>query len=178
LYIFKEKKKMKNSLVVKAFSLLIIASFALAACGGGATQAPAGGDTAPATQAPAVSGGDTSAEVALRWRTRPDNQEEINVYNNISQELDGKLDGMVLVYEPGGTEGSNYQDQLRTEVAAGTAPDVFWIPGTDIADFAERGLILNISELAAQTEGFDVDAFYPGPMYHLTFNPENSASWC
>ena len=69
-------------------------------------------------------------------------------------------------------KATNYQEQLRAEVAAGTAPDVFWIPGTDVADFATRGLILNISDLAAGTEGFDAAAFYPGPMYHLTFNPE------
>jgi multiple sugar transport system substrate-binding protein len=143
------------------FSLLLISAFVLAACG------------APAADVPAQSG---EEEVTIRWRTRPDNQEEINVYSNISQELDAKLDGITLVYEPGGTEGANYQDQLRTEVAAGTAPDVFWIPGTDIADFAERGLILNFADLAATTDGFSVDAFYPGPMYHLTYNPESGAT--
>jgi multiple sugar transport system substrate-binding protein len=158
-------------------SLLLIASFALGACAPAQPAAPAQPESPaqPSTSGESVAPA-SDGDVTIRWRTRPDNQEEINVYNNISQELDGKLDGVVLVYEPGGTEGSNYQDQLRTEVAAGTAPDVFWIPGTDIADFAERGLILNISELAAQTEGFDVDAFYPGPMYHLTYNPTNSQS--
>jgi multiple sugar transport system substrate-binding protein len=144
------------------FSLLLISAFVLAACG------------APAADVPAQP--DAEEEVTIRWRTRPDNQEEINVYNNISQELDAKLDGITLVYEPGGTEGANYQDQLRTEVAAGTAPDVFWIPGTDIADFAERGLILNVADLAATTDGFSVDAFYPGPMYHMTYNSESGAT--
>ena len=42
-------------------------------------------------------------------------------------------DGVSLSYEPGTNEGSPYQDQLVTEIAAGTAPDVFWIPGTDVA---------------------------------------------
>ena len=148
---------MKHNLLWKAICLLVVASFVLVACG------------APATEAPA-------ADVSLRWRTRPDNQEEITVYSDISTSLDAELDGITLTYEPGGTEGANYQDQLRAEVAAGTAPDVFWIPGTDIADFATRGLILNASDLASKTEGFDVNAFYPGPMYHLTFNPESNAS--
>jgi multiple sugar transport system substrate-binding protein len=161
---------MKHSFAWKAVCLLIAATFALAACGPAATQAPA------ATQPPADNQPPAAMEVTLRWRTRPDNQEEINVYKSISAEVDAQLDGITLVYEPGGTEGSNYQDQLRTEVAAGTAPDVFWIPGTDIADFATRGLILNIAPLAAKTPGFDVNAFYDGPMYHLTFNPENSTS--
>ncbi|MEW6404689.1 MAG: sugar ABC transporter substrate-binding protein [Chloroflexota bacterium] len=171
---------MKKSFIFKMLSLLVIASFALAACGPTATEAPVETEAPTVTEAPAATEAPAteapSADVGLRWRTRPDNQEEIDVYSNISTELDAQLDGITLTYEPGGTEGANYQDQLRSEVAAGTAPDVFWIPGTDVADFATRGLILNASDLAASTEGFDVDAFYPGPMYHLTYNPEGNAS--
>jgi multiple sugar transport system substrate-binding protein len=166
---------MKHNLFWKVISLLVITSFVLVACGTPATEAPAATEAptkAPATEAPAMTEAPAAGDVALRWRTRPDNQEEINVYSEISNELDSQLDGISLTYEPGGTEGANYQDQLRAEVAAGTAPDVFWIPGTDVADFATRGLILNLSDLAAKTEGFDVNAFYPGPMYHLTYNPD------
>ena len=166
---------MKHNLIWKVISLLVVTSFVLVACGTPATEAPAATEAptkAPATEAPAMTEAPVAGDVALRWRTRPDNQEEINVYSEISKELDGQLDGISLTYEPGGTEGANYQDQLRAEVAAGTAPDVFWIPGTDVADFATRGLILKVSDLAAKTEGFDVNAFYPGPMYHLTYNPD------
>ena len=173
---------MKTSLLFKVLSALVITSMALVACGSPATEAPA--PTEPPTQpteAPAVTEAPAATEapatdVTLRWRTRPDNQEEIDVYSEISEELDGQLEGITLTYEPGGSEGANYQDQLRSEVAAGTAPDVFWIPGTDIADFATRGLILNMADLASATEGFDVNAFYSGPMFHLTYNPENEQS--
>jgi multiple sugar transport system substrate-binding protein len=170
---------MKNSLLMKVFGLLVIASFVLAACGTpAATEAPAVEATeapaveateAPATEAPAME------DVSIRWRTRPDNQEEIDVYSQISTDLDAELDGITLTYEPGGSEGANYQDQLKAEIAAGTAPDVFWIPGTDVADFATRGLILNASDLAAGSD-FNVDDFYAGPMFHLTYNPETGAS--
>ncbi len=171
---------MKNSLLMKVLGLLVIASFVLAACGTpAATEAPVVEATespaveateAPATEAPAAE------DVAIRWRTRPDNQEEIDVYSQISTDLDAELDGITLTYEPGGSEGANYQDQLKAEIAAGTAPDVFWIPGTDVADFATRGLILNASELAGATEGYSADDFYAGPMFHLTYNPESGAS--
>jgi multiple sugar transport system substrate-binding protein len=172
---------MKKNVLFKAFSLLVIASFALAACGAPATEAPAQPEAPAATEAPAVevpaaTEAPAMEDVAIRWRTRPDNQEEIDVYSKISTELDAELEGITLTYEPGGTEGANYQDQLRSEVAAGTAPDVFWIPGTDVADFATRGLILNINDLATATEGFNVEDFYAGPMYHLTYNPETAAS--
>jgi multiple sugar transport system substrate-binding protein len=173
---------MKKNVLFKAFSLLVILSFALAACGAPAAEpaaeapaaeAPAATE-APAVEAPAATEAPAAEDVAIRWRTRPDNQEEIDVYSKISEELDGELEGITLTYEPGGTEGANYQDQLRSEVAAGTAPDVFWIPGTDVADFATRGLILNINDLATATDGFSVEDFYAGPMNHLTYNPESA----
>ena len=166
----------------KLLSLLAIASLVLVACGAPATEAPAATEAAM-TEAAATEAAMTeaateaaAADVELRWRTRPDNQEEIDVYSAISSDLDASLDGITLAYEPGGSEGANYQDQLRAEIAAGTAPDVFWIPGTDVADFATRGLILNAADLAGATEGYTASDFYAGPMFHLTYNPETGAS--
>jgi multiple sugar transport system substrate-binding protein len=172
---------------------LMILSLILAACGAAATPAPAGeggtgaapttaavepttAATEPTTAADASSGTTSGEAVTLRWRTRPDNQAEIDVYQSISDLIDEEMTDLTLVYEPGGSEGSSYQDVLKTEIAAGTAPDVFWIPGTDIADFAKRGLILNLRDLASKTEGYSDEDFYPGPMAHLTFNPETSKS--
>jgi multiple sugar transport system substrate-binding protein len=52
---------------------------------------------------------------------------------------------------------------------------VFWLPGTDIANFAKDGLILNIREEAAKTEHSDAD-FYAGPMESLTVDPATGAT--
>ncbi|MGL4650665.1 MAG: extracellular solute-binding protein, partial [Caldilineaceae bacterium] len=113
-----------------------------------AAEAPAEEAAAPAEEAAApAEEAAAEGETSVRWRTRPDNQEEIDVYQSISDELDAAWDGVTLVYEPGGSETASYQDVLKTEIAAGTAPDVFWIPGTDIADFASRGLILNMADM-------------------------------
>lgn len=117
-------------------------------------------------------------ETTLRWRTRPDNQAEIDVYTSVSETIDAEWDGVSLVYEPGGSETASYQDVLLTELEAGTAPDVFWIPGTDIARFAEAGVILNLADLAAADEDFSVDDFYAGPMGFLTTSTDDSdALW-
>jgi multiple sugar transport system substrate-binding protein len=107
-------------------------------------------------------------EVTLRWRTRPDNQAEIDVYTEASATIDEAWDGVTLEYEPGGSESASYQDVLVTEIEAGTAPDVFWIPGTDIARFAQAGLILNLADLAAADSDYSADDFYAGPMGFLT----------
>jgi multiple sugar transport system substrate-binding protein len=172
---------------------LAAASLALTACGG--DDEPAGTDTDTedtTTEDTADDDADADAdaddqaadgdEIQLRWRTRPDNQAEIDVYQSVSDSIEEAWDGVDLEYEPGGTETAAYQDALRTEIAGGTAPDVFWIPGTDIADFANRGLILDVRELA---EGSDVyagdEAYYEGPMELLTYDPESqeagSALW-
>jgi multiple sugar transport system substrate-binding protein len=107
-------------------------------------------------------------DVSLRWRTRPDNQAEIDVYTAASESIDAEWNGVSLAYEPGGSETASYQDVLISEIEAGTAPDVFWIPGTDVARFAQAGLILNLAELSAADENFSVEDFYAGPMSFLT----------
>lgn len=118
-----------------------------------------------------ASEGATSAEtVDLRWRTRPDNTAESNLYKSISDEINAKNIGLNLTYEPGTTESADYQNKLKTELSAGTAPDVFWIPGTDVADFAKAGLILNASEVASAA-GFNAADFYAGPMDQLQVDP-------
>jgi multiple sugar transport system substrate-binding protein len=111
-------------------------------------------------------------DIELRWRTRPDNQAEIDVYTAASKAIDEAWDGVTLLYEPGGSESASYQDVLIAEVEAGTAPDVFWIPGTDVARFAKNGLILNLSDLSSADPDFAVSDFYAGPMGFLTTSIE------
>lgn len=173
-------------------ALLAALGLMLAACGGDEatddTSDDTTDDTADDTDAGAEDTTDDAEEaedeaaddgeaISLRWRTRPDNQQEIDVYSNISEQIDADWDAATLEYEPGGSETSSYQDVLRTEIAGGTAPDVFWIPGTDIADFATRGLILDLRDLAEASEEYaGDDAYAPGPMELLTYDPETQTS--
>lgn len=113
-------------------------------------------------------------DVVLRWRTRPDNDAEIQVYTAASETIDAAWDGVSLQYEPGGSETASYQDILIAEIDADTAPDVFWIPGTDVARFAEAGLILNLAEYAAAIRalgddvyGFGMNAWWANPGYFI-----------
>jgi multiple sugar transport system substrate-binding protein len=137
-------------------------SLALTACS--STEEGTDDSTATGAASPAAE------TVDLRWRTRPDNQAEADVYKSISDEITAKNIGLNLTYEAGNSEGSPYQDKLKTELSAGTAPDVFWIPGTDVADFAKAGLILNASEVASAA-GFNAADFYAGPMDQLLVDP-------
>jgi multiple sugar transport system substrate-binding protein len=140
------------------------------------TAATAASEDATTTTAAAATttsgGGDTATEaVTLRWRTRPDNDQETAVYQSISDDLQGQLTDVTLTYEAGGTETSGYEQALLTQLAAGEAPDVFWIPGANTADFASKGVILDLASYAAADPNFSVDDFYPGPMAQLTTDP-------
>jgi multiple sugar transport system substrate-binding protein len=170
-------------------ALLAAASLVLTACGGdddgdAATDATDATDTTTdddtGTTDDDEEAGDATSDgdqITLRWRTRPDNQAEIDVYQSVSDSIEAEWDGVDLEYEPGGTETAAYQDALRTEIAGGTAPDVFWIPGTDIADFANRGLIMDLRELAEGSDAYaGDDAYYEGPMELLTYDPESGSS--
>jgi len=157
-------------------------TFVVAACGDDEDAGDTTADTDAAAEATATTagsavtdGGSADGAVEIRWRTRPDNDAEAAVYAGIGDSIDeANGDAFSLAYEPGNNEGSPYQDQLVTEIANGTAPDVFWIPGTDIARFQSEGLILDLAPLAAE-DGFDTSEFYPEPMYHLTYDPEAGA---
>lgn len=153
---------MKSTKYIILMALFMLAGLVLTACSPATTEVTEEMEETEEVMA---------EEITLRWRTRPDNQEEADVYQSISDAVG--IDGVTLIYEPGGSETASYQDVLKTELASGTAPDVFWIPGTDIADFATRGLLLDMRTMADDSAGYSDSDFYPGPMFHLTFNPDS-----
>jgi multiple sugar transport system substrate-binding protein len=155
--------------VVAVLGAALVLSACSSTASDSASESPAASEAA-SPAASAASEAPAEEAVALRWRTRPDNQAEADLYASISDDITASGIGLELTYEPGTSEGSPYQDKLKTELSAGTAPDVFWIPGTDVADFAKAGLILNAAEQAAAS-GFNAADFYAGPMDQLQVDP-------
>ena len=106
--------KLKSVLTIVI--MLALMSALLVACGGAdePAEAPAEEPAAeePAAEEPAAEepAEEMAGEVALRWRTRPDNQAEIDVYQSISDDIDAAKDNLTLTYEPGGSETASYQD--------------------------------------------------------------------
>ncbi len=168
---------MAKRLTMLLFVLALIAT----ACSSSSddTTTTAAPDDTTTTAAPdettttAASGGDDDGaeEITLRWRTRPDNDQEAAVYQSVSDTLDAEFTNVTLSYEPGGTETEGYQQALLTQLSAGQAPDVFWIPGADIAEFASKGVILDMRSLADADADYSDADFYPGPMEQLTTDP-------
>ena len=83
----------------RLMALLLALALVAAACGGddsSDTTADAGGDgdtttttEAPATTTTADTGDGEPMDVTIRWRTRPDNDQEAGVYQTVSDTLTG-----------------------------------------------------------------------------------------
>jgi multiple sugar transport system substrate-binding protein len=163
---------MKKQAWLALFNLALIAAFALSACGGAPTAAPAP-TSAPAAQpttAPAAQPTTAPAAqaVTIRWRTRPDNKAEQDVYQQISDDLSKQLQpqGITLQYDPAPVTG--YFDKLTTEFSAGNAPDVVWIAGANTGDYAPKGVLLDLAPIAKADTSFKLTDYYDVPMKELT----------
>ncbi len=152
---------MNRKMIWVTLSIILIASMVLTACGPAATQTTAPQPTtgSQATTAPQM--------VTIRWRTRPDNQAEQDVYQKISDDLSAQLasQGITLKYDPAPVTG--YEDKLKAELSAGNAPDVFWIPGASTADYAKVGFLADLKPLADKDSTFKVTDYYDAPMKEL-----------
>jgi len=150
---------MNRKILFSIFSFLIIAAFILGACAQQpATEQPAVEE--PAAEAPAEM-------VTIRWRTRPDNQAEQDVYQKISDQLSEQLasQGIKLQYDPAPVTG--YLDKLTTEFSAGNAPDLVWIPGASTADYSGLGVIQDLMPFVNKDSEFKLSDYYDAPMKEL-----------
>lgn len=111
--------------------------------------------------------------VILNWRPNPSLPADL--YQAITEQFNREPAGYGLVYQAE-SDPTSYSQKLLVEIAAGIGPDVFWLPAESLAQFANQGLLLNLQAMA---ENDDLGAFYPGPMAHLTFDPnqQNKVLW-
>lgn len=156
--------------VMHLISLLSLLVLILAACGvstetqggtgsgAGSTQTETASSNAPSASVPSASGASGTA-VTIRWRTRPSDAAEQAVYQELAQSATQTLasQGITVQYDPGVNQG--YFEKLKTELAAGTAPDIFWIGAVELADFVNTGQILDLKPLIDQDPNFKLDQF-------------------
>lgn len=146
-------------------SILLLAAMLFSACQ--STPETSAAVEEPAAQSEVVEEEETTEMVTIRWRTRPDNQSEQDVYQEISNTLSEQLasEGITLQYDPSPVTG--YEDKLKAEMSAGNAPDVVWIPGASTADYANLGAILDLKPLADADSSFSIDDYYAAPISEL-----------
>ena len=134
------------------FSLLLIASVLLAACGTPATQAPAATQPPAATEAPTEAPAATEppaaepTEVTLWHAYGTGSAEETALTKLIEQ---AKTDLPNITINVLQVPFNDIFNKYRTDVAAGGGPDLFIAPNDSLGDDARNGLIADITDLAA-----------------------------
>jgi raffinose/stachyose/melibiose transport system substrate-binding protein len=137
---------------IRSAAILALATILLSACGGAApaSQAPAAdapaAPAADATAAPAAPAADSSGgAVTLRYFTYADApaqekiQQVLDDYKQSNPNVDVKLEAVA------GSGAAVYPDVLKTSIASGDPPDVFWMWGGSIASpFIDAGQVLDL----------------------------------
>ncbi|HEX5689806.1 MAG TPA: sugar ABC transporter substrate-binding protein [Roseiflexaceae bacterium] len=166
---------MQFSRKLSAFSFMAIVSIVLAACG--VSTQPQGGSTASSpTTAPAANAGPTAAAapaasgdgVTIRWRTRPGDAAEQKVYEELNTLVNTQLasKNIKATYDPAPNQG--YFEKIQTELAAGNAPDIFWVGGVNTADFVNTGQILDLKPLMDKDSSFKIGDLYENVIGEVT----------
>lgn len=139
--------------------ILLVVMLALASCTGqpAATSAPAAEQPADAA-APAAGGEAASAgqvEISFSMWGSP---EELDVWNQIVADFEAANPDIKVSVEV--SDWTSYWDKLKTQLAAGTPPDVFAMDAPLFLDYQTRGVLLNLQPYIDANPGM-LDGIYP-----------------
>ncbi|GIP15553.1 sugar ABC transporter substrate-binding protein [Paenibacillus montaniterrae] len=132
---------------MKKWSLLVCIVLSLAlvsACssGGNANTAPNSQGTGTSNANSNSNGSDTPAEVELRMMWWGD-QERADITNQVVELFEAKYPHIDIIGEFAPSSG--YWDKINTQLASGTAPDIFFLGG-NVVDYAIKGVLLPLDE--------------------------------
>jgi multiple sugar transport system substrate-binding protein len=136
---------MKKSLIMTLMAFLVIAL--IAGCGSNNNGNTPADSTGNKTDTPADSSGNASGEKAeLRYTIWDSNQQP--AYQKIIDNFQKANPNIKVTVQV--VPWANYWDKLNTEIAGGTAPDVFWNYIPYVAGLADKGALLDISKYVEQ----------------------------
>lgn len=134
------------SILMAAMLLLGVAAFA------GCDQTPVDTGTSDITiDLPS----DYSASITLGVMNDPG---EISNAEKFIESFNEKYPKISVQIEP--ISGS-YAEYILNNAAAGLIPDVFWVGDDSVTRFAENDLLLNLDDVIAADDEFDINAYYP-----------------
>lgn len=124
------KKRMASSLTV-----LLTATMALTACGSGNNNEP--GSSPSATEGAGKSSGPVEIDFFASGSGMPASNEDF-ILKALNEKLNMKLNFNVAATE--------YEQQLNVKIAGGSAPDMFAVSKTQLQNYAEQNLLLNLDD--------------------------------
>lgn len=148
---------MRFSHPYRLLSLILVTAMLLSACAGVAPSVPAGGQ-------PAADGGKVQVKLAT-WA----GVDEANELQAILDRLNAASDTYTIVQESSPAE---YWTKLQTTVAGGTAADVMWMDQDHLPDFAQKGALLDITDMVKGDNhpAANLDDYFAAPLERYTYD--------
>jgi multiple sugar transport system substrate-binding protein len=87
-------------------------------------------------------------------------QEMVNAFN--AQHTD-----VQVVFQP---ITSDYDTKLKTEIAAGNAPDVFYVDSSQVFSYVQNGLLLPLNQFVNSDSSYNISDFIPETLNAFKFN--------
>jgi multiple sugar transport system substrate-binding protein len=114
----------------------------------------------------------TSAQKTVVSYGTPGNELEDASWAPVFEAFNASHDDIEARYTPlGGNYGPEYLQNLQARIAAGNAPDVFFILDGYVAGFAERNVIIPIDDYV-QSSGLDLNEYYTAHVDGLRYGDQ------
>jgi multiple sugar transport system substrate-binding protein len=175
------------SKISKILGLLILVAMLLGACGPNETQAPGATEppaaTEAATQAATEVPGATEAPAATEAPTTAASGEkatitlatwagadESNELQTVIDKVNAEATDFQIVHQ---ANPADYYTKLQTMIAGNTAPDLMWLSQEYVANFADNGAILDITDQVGALSDMpaaQLDDYYPGSIAVAKYN--------
>jgi multiple sugar transport system substrate-binding protein len=155
------------SKISKILGLLILATMLLAACGPQATEAPAATEAPVGTEAPAATEAPTTAPsgeketITLATWAGADESKELQA---VIDKVNAAATDFQIVHQ---SIPADYYTKVQTMIAGNTAPDLMWLSQEYVANYADSGAIMDITDQVAKLSDMPaakLDDYYPGSL--------------
>lgn len=101
-----------------------------------------------------VSAQETTTVRLSGWASSPEEEE---LLRQVLSDFDAQQPNIAVEYEP---VSGDYNVKLQTDLAAGNAPDIFYVDAAYSKDLASRGVLMPLEGCMSE-QGLAVDNFYP-----------------
>jgi multiple sugar transport system substrate-binding protein len=173
------------SKISKIMSLVLLVTMLLAACGPSETQQPAATEAPAVTEAPAgtEAPGATEAPAATEAPTTAPSGDKVTInlatwagadeskeLQTVIDKVNAEATDFEIVHQ---ASPADYYTKLQTMIAGNTAPDLMWLSQEYVANFADNGAILDITDQVAALSDMpaaDLDDYYPGSLAVARYN--------
>jgi multiple sugar transport system substrate-binding protein len=153
---------------LSTLSVLIAVIFLLTACGDAATPTatPPAGSTDATAAATSVPSGDKTQVTLTTWA----GADEAKELQAVIDKVNASATDFQIVHQ---ANPADYYTKIQTMIAGNTAPDLMWLSQEYIANYADNGAILDLTDLVGKMSDMPaakLDDYYPGTLEVTRYN--------